>query len=89
MESQARKQELVSLAQDAARKSGLRIGASVAHPSSPLTYELISVYAGIALVGRPSRLHPNQMEKFRRFPLSELFEVEALIRFANLIGTAS
>lgn len=67
-------------AQFSAKENGLRIGQSVAHPSDPMTYELVAIHDDHAVVWIPGK--PDSK---RTLPLAGLFDPnEAQREAANI-----
>ncbi len=61
-------------AQEIARKKGLNIGSTVAHPTDKLMYKLYGVENGVATVGLNARQSPLRKAIKKVFPVDELFD---------------
>lgn len=61
--------ETIIRAQEIARKEGLEIGQTVAHPSEDMTYVLKEIKGDQAVVWIP-----DQKNSVKQFPLNELFD---------------
>src|SRR5688500_12305341 len=74
---------LIVQAQEHARKHGLSLGATVAHPDDELMYGLEAIEGDIAVVGLSPDDSPtgNRIEK--RFPVKELFSPNTLQGIAD------
>lgn len=60
---------MIARAQEIAKREGLRIGQTVAHPSDRTVYALKEIKYDIAVVWLP-----DQENTAKEFPLSELFD---------------
>ena len=68
-------------AQKLSQEKGIAIGATVAHPSDPFSYELLSTDGNIASVGRRLSVMPFEVYDQKEFPFNELFDVEIAEKF--------